>query len=81
MDIGISKGVLEHDVIVLDDLTEMMFQHMKRVMADEPPLPGEDHDRFEHEEMAAAHYEWSRQRDAVRILLGVQLVNLGLAQL
>ena len=32
-------------------------------------------------EMAALHYEWSRTHQAIRLLLGVQLVNLAVEQL
>ena len=31
--------------------------------------------------MSADHYEWSRTHQAIRLLLGVQLVNLAVEQL
>jgi sulfate adenylyltransferase subunit 1 (EFTu-like GTPase family) len=31
--------------------------------------------------MTALHYEWSRAHQAIRLLLGVQLVNLAVEQM
>ena len=73
--------VIKTHVIELDDLQVKILQHMKEVMAAEPPQPTGNEPRFLAEEMSTLHYEWSRQRDAIRILLGVQLVNRALEQL
>jgi hypothetical protein len=59
----------------------MMLQHLREHQAEEPPLPHESEGRYEHEEMTALHYEWSRTHQAIRLLLGVQLVNLAVEQL
>lgn len=75
------NDVLKSHLIELDDLSVRIFQHLKQIMSEEPPLPNGGEPRYLSEEMATAHYEWSRQRDAIRILLGVQLVNQGLEQL
>jgi hypothetical protein len=75
------NDVIKSHVIELEDLQIMILRHMKEVMAAEPELPNDGYPRHLAEEMAATHYEWSRQRDAIRILLGVQLVNLALEQL
>lgn len=75
------NDVIKSHVIELDDLQVMILRHMKEVMAAEPPLPHGGEPRHLAEEMAGVHYEWTRQRDAIRILLGVQLVNLALEQL
>lgn len=75
------NDVIKSHVIELTDLQVMILKHMKEVMAAEPEFPTGNEPRHLAEEMAATHYEWSRQRDAIRILLGVQLVNLCLDQL
>lgn len=75
------NDVLKSHLIELNDLAVMMFRHLHDVMQSEPPIATEGYPRHEAEEMATNHYEWARQRDAVRILLGIQLVNLGLDQL
>ena len=75
------NDVIKTHVIELEHLQILMLTHMKEVMAIEPPLPNGNEPRHLAEEMAATHYEWTRQRDAIRILLGVQLVNLALEQL
>jgi hypothetical protein len=71
----------DHQMVELDDLAEMMLKRFKELEAEQPPLPTGGEPRHLAEEMATAHYEWSRQRDAMRILLGVQLVKLTLEQL
>lgn len=75
------NDAIKTHIIELDPLQIMMLRHMKEVMAAEPELPNGGEPRHLAEEMAGAHYEWSRTRDAIRILLGVQLVNLALEQL
>lgn len=80
-----SKGFIQHtpDVLLMDRLTLMMLQHLKDHQDEEPPQPQPDetHSRYEAEEMTALHYEWSRTHQAIRLLLGVQLVNLAVDQL
>ena len=68
-------------LVQLDRLTLMMLQHYREHQREEPPLPGDSNSRYEHEEMAALHYEWSRAQEAIRLLLGVQLVNLAIDQI
>ena len=67
------------DIIQLDSMTKMMLQHLRDHAAEEPEVPEEG--RYEHEEMSALHYEWSRTQQAIRLLIGVQLVSLALEQL
>jgi hypothetical protein len=76
-----SKGFIAHtpDVLIMDRMTLMMLQHLKEHEAEEPRMP--DEGTFEHSEMAALHYEWSRTHQAIRLLLGVQLVNLAVEQM
>lgn len=69
------------DIIQLDSMALMMLNHLKEHCAEEPPRPQEDKSRYEHEEMSSAHYEWARTHQAIRLLLGVQLVNLAEDQL
>lgn len=73
--------VLRSHLIELDSMSLMMLQHLREHAAEEPPQPGEEHGRYEQEEMAALHYEWARGHQAIRLLLGVQLVNLAEDQL
>jgi len=65
-------------VIELDDLTLLMLKHLREHATEEPQIP--ENSRYEHEEAASAHYEWARTQQAIRLLLGVQLVNLALDQ-
>lgn len=67
------------DIIQLNDLTLLMLKHLREHAAEEPQVPEDG--RYEHEEAASAHYEWSRTQQAIRLLLGVQLVNLAEEQL
>jgi hypothetical protein len=67
------------ELIELDDMSLMMLRHLKEHEAEEPVVPEEG--RYEHEEMSALHYEWSRAHQAIRLLLGVQLVNQALEQI
>ena len=67
------------DIIQLDNLSLMMIKHLRDHAAEEPEVPEEG--RYEHEEMSALHYEWSRTQQAIRLLIGVQLVSLALEQL
>lgn len=69
------------EVIVLDKMCQMMLQHLKDHQAEEPPQPDNTNGRYETEEMAALHYEWSRAHQAIRLMLGIQLVNLAMEQL
>lgn len=69
------------DIIQLDSMTLMMLQHLKDHAAEEPPRSNENHGRYEQEEMNALHYEWARTHQAIRLLLGVQLVSLAESQL
>lgn len=78
-----SKGFIAHtpDVLIMDRMTLMMLKHLKDHEVDEPPQPDETNSRYEAEEMTALHYEWSRAHQAIRLLLGVQLVNLAVEQM
>ena len=67
------------DIIQIDSFTIKMIQHLRDHAAEEPEVPEEG--RYEHEEMSAMHYEWSRTQQAIRLLIGVQLVSLALEQL
>lgn len=66
--------------ITLDPMAEMMLRHLKEHQAEEPQVPSPDDDRYAHEEKAALHYEWARAHQAIRLLIGVQLVNLAIEQ-
>lgn len=72
------NDVAQTHLIELDQMTLMMLQHLREHEAEEPRMP--DQGSFEHSEMAALHYEWSRTHQAIRLLLGVQLVNLAVEQ-
>ncbi len=67
------------DIIQLDSMALMLLKHLRDHETEEPVVPQEG--RYEHEEMAALHYEWARAHQAIRLLFGVQLVNLALDQL
>lgn len=41
----------------------------------------EGESRYLAEEMSSLHYEWARSHQAIRLLLGIQLVNLADDQL
>jgi hypothetical protein len=73
------NDVAKTHVIELDEMTLMMLRHLRDHEAEEPVVP--DEGRYEHEERSALHYEWSRAHQAIRLLLGVQLVNLAIEQL
>lgn len=73
------NDVTKTHLVELDDMTLMMLQHLRDHQDEEPLMP--DQGSFEHSEMAALHYEWSRTHQAIRLLLGVQLVNLAVEQL
>ena len=75
------NDVTKTHLVELDDMTLMMLQHLRDHQDEEPPQPGETNGRYEADEMAAHHYEWSRTHQAIRLLLGVQLVNLAVEQL
>jgi hypothetical protein len=77
-----SKGSVDPEVLIMDRMALMMLKHLRQHEVDEPPQPEPDTTgRFEEEEMAALHYEWSRAHQAIRLLLGVQLVNLAVEQM
>jgi hypothetical protein len=76
-----SKGSVDPEVLIMDRMTLMMLKHLKDHEVDEPPQPDETNSRYEAEEMTALHYEWSRAHQAIRLLLGVQLVNLAVEQM
>ena len=67
------------DIIQLNSSALMMLQHLRDHQSEEPQIPEEG--RYLTEEMAALHYEWSRTHHAIRMLLGIQLVNLATDQL
>ena len=69
------------DIIQLDSMALMMVKHLREHLTEEPPRPDEGCGRYEHEEMEALHYEWARSHQAIRLLLGIQLVNLAEDQL
>jgi hypothetical protein len=75
------NDVTKTHVIELNNMTLMMLKHLREHQAEEPPQPDDGVGRYEHEEMTAQHYEWSRTHQAIRLLLGVQLVNLAVEQL
>lgn len=75
------NDVIKTHVIELDDMSLMMLKHLNEHQDEEPPQPDETNGRYETEEMSARHYEWSRTHQAIRLLLGVQLVNLAEEQL
>ena len=77
----IKPEVKEGKVIELNDLCLKMIQHLKDHQAEEPEAPNGDDDRWIHEEKAALHYEWSRAHQAIRLMLGIQLVHLAEEQL
>ncbi len=68
-------------IIELDSMALMMLRHLRDHSAEEPPQPNGEEGRYEHEEMASLHYEWARTHQAIRLLLGIQLVNLATDQL
>ena len=68
-------------LIELDRLTLMMLQHLREHQRGGATATGRRKGRYEHEEMAALHYEWSRAHQAIRLLLGIQLVNLAIDQI
>jgi hypothetical protein len=59
----------------------MMLRHLREHGTEEPPLPMEGESRYMAEEMSSLHYEWARSHQAIRLLLGIQLVNLAEDQL
>ena len=69
------------DIIQLDSMALMMLRHLKEHSAEEPPQPNGEEGRYEHEEMSSHHYEWARSHQAIRLLLGIQLVNLAEEQI
>ena len=69
------------DLVELDQMALMMLKQLRLHEVDEPPQPDETNSRYEAEEMTALHYEWSRAHQAIRLLLGVQLVNLAVEQM
>jgi hypothetical protein len=73
------NDVSKTHIIELDQMSLMMLRHLREHGAEEPAVPEDG--RYEHEEMSALHYEWSRTHQAIRLLLGVQLVNQALEQL
>lgn len=75
------NDVTKTHVIELDQMSMMMLKQLRQHEVDEPPQPDETHSRYEAEEMTALHYEWSRTHQAIRLLVGVQLVNLANEQL
>jgi hypothetical protein len=75
------NDVTKTHVIELDNMALMMLKHLREHQGDEPPAPDYDGPRYQAEEMSARHYEWSRAHQAIRLLLGVQLVNLAEEQL
>ena len=74
------NDVQKTHLIELDQMALMMLKQLRLHEVDEPPQPDETNSRFEAEEMTALHYEWSRAHQAIRLLLGVQLVNLAVDQ-
>jgi hypothetical protein len=66
-------------LIELDSMALMLLKHLREHGAVEPQVPEEG--RYEHEEMSALHYEWSRAHQAIRLLVGIQLVNLAIDQI
>jgi hypothetical protein len=75
------NDVTKTHVIELDNMSLMMLQHLREHQDEEPKRPDDDDPRYLVEEMTARHYEWSRTHQAIRLLLGVQLVNLAVEQL
>lgn len=72
----------DHKIVIeLDSMTRMMLRHLEEHQAQEPEVPTGDDDRYAHEEKAALHYEWSRAHQAIRLMLGIQLVNLAVDQI
>lgn len=72
------NDVAKTHIIELDDLCLLMLKHLNAHNNEEPAVP--DNGRYEHEEAAAAHYEWSRAHQAIRLMLGIQLVKLATEQ-
>lgn len=66
--------------IKIDSMAEKMLAHLIRVMESEPPRPSDSDPAYLVEEITMNHYQWCRQRDAIRLLLGIQLINLTLEQ-
>jgi len=65
--------------IQVDSTTERLIEHLLMLGGAEPPS-GEEEVGAKAEEIAQTHYEWARQVNAVRLLIGVRLVNLALEE-
>jgi len=57
------------------DVNAMLVSMLRDLYADEPPQPDEIMPMSLANETAEKHYEWQRQVNGARILLGVRLVN------
>jgi hypothetical protein len=75
------NDVIRTHLIELDEMSLTILKHLREHQAEEPRQPTEENSRYQHEEMTALHYEWARTHQAIRLLLGVQLVNLAVDQL
>lgn len=65
----------------VDYTTERFIEMLRQVMRDEPVVPDLDrHDGHHLAEVAMNHYEWQRRIGALRLLIGVRLVNEALEQ-
>jgi hypothetical protein len=75
----VMADVEKSHLVELDSMALMMLKQLRQHELDEPVVPEDG--RYQHEEMSALHYEWSRAHQAIRLLLGIQLVNLAEEQL
>ena len=67
--------------ITLNPLAEMMLRTLCDALRREPKAPGgDDAEPSQDAERAAQHYEWTREVNAYRILLGIQLIKCALEQ-
>lgn len=69
------------DIIQLDDLAKMMLHHLQEHLKEEPEPPNGDEPAYLTAERAQLHEAWSRELQAIRLMLGIRLTSLALGQL
>lgn len=61
--------------VIVDNTSRMLLRYLRELYADEPLRPDEDYVVRSSSETIETHADWSRRVRAVRLLLGVRLVE------
>jgi hypothetical protein len=59
----------------LDHTGQILVEYLRGLLSAEPPEPNGQMPEAYADETARAHDEWARQCAAIRLLLGVRIVN------